>query len=431
MNKNFKNTIALMPTFVKNFSCLGGDCEDTCCRGWGVAVDKKTYLAYRDFGNNDKVFQAKVNQNVKRDKKSLTNETYAHIVMDDNSTCPFLTENFLCEIHGKFGHKSLSAICKAFPRTFANVDNRYEIHATPACVEILKVMLNQPDGIMLENTVLDKEATFGLQLNTTLEKYEKKAQKYYWDIKEFCYSTLQDRSYTFEQRLILLGILFNKIVELEDTETIDTLPAFIESMYLMIESNSFNEVFEGFKRPDNSINLRLTKELIDMMLFQGVFPSKTFTNVLNPTLKAFGLFDDDNNYTISRDDPTSEEKLQVFFEKYNESIQKYYVPFIEEKGYMVENFFFNLFMQRNIPFGSTESVWYSYMHLCSIFAIFKLLFAGIGTTSGKMEDENIVLAFYAISKGLLHSASIGSFLPDILKKNNLDSLAHMAILING
>jgi len=37
----------LMPTYVSRFTCIGGDCEDTCCAGWGVTLDEETYHRYR------------------------------------------------------------------------------------------------------------------------------------------------------------------------------------------------------------------------------------------------------------------------------------------------------------------------------------------------------------------------------------------------
>ena len=38
---------ALVPKFVDRFSCIGSACEDTCCSGWQVTIDKKTFNAYK------------------------------------------------------------------------------------------------------------------------------------------------------------------------------------------------------------------------------------------------------------------------------------------------------------------------------------------------------------------------------------------------
>lgn len=38
----------LIPEYLTKFSCIGASCEDTCCAGWKVAVDKTTFQKYRN-----------------------------------------------------------------------------------------------------------------------------------------------------------------------------------------------------------------------------------------------------------------------------------------------------------------------------------------------------------------------------------------------
>ena len=37
----------LVPDYISSFACIGSECEDTCCAGWQVPVDKVTYQKYR------------------------------------------------------------------------------------------------------------------------------------------------------------------------------------------------------------------------------------------------------------------------------------------------------------------------------------------------------------------------------------------------
>ena len=37
----------LVPEYYKQFQCIGGACEDTCCAGWNITVDKPTYQKYK------------------------------------------------------------------------------------------------------------------------------------------------------------------------------------------------------------------------------------------------------------------------------------------------------------------------------------------------------------------------------------------------
>ena len=37
----------LRPHYAKNFHCIGTRCQDNCCRGWNVFIDKSTYQRYQ------------------------------------------------------------------------------------------------------------------------------------------------------------------------------------------------------------------------------------------------------------------------------------------------------------------------------------------------------------------------------------------------
>jgi len=37
-----------VPDYYKEFSCLADKCEDTCCAGWQIVVDKKSLKKYKE-----------------------------------------------------------------------------------------------------------------------------------------------------------------------------------------------------------------------------------------------------------------------------------------------------------------------------------------------------------------------------------------------
>lgn len=37
------------PDYYRRFICTGGDCEDTCCAGWQIGIDKKSYGKYKKY----------------------------------------------------------------------------------------------------------------------------------------------------------------------------------------------------------------------------------------------------------------------------------------------------------------------------------------------------------------------------------------------
>lgn len=88
----------------KKFKCIADKCKLTCCNGWDINIDKKTYLRWKQT-NKDYMLK-----NVKK-----SNNEYC-INKDTKEQCPFLQEDGLCEIVKKEGENFLSATCNMFPR---------------------------------------------------------------------------------------------------------------------------------------------------------------------------------------------------------------------------------------------------------------------------------------------------------------------------
>lgn len=38
--------LCTIPDYYKEFSCIAGDCEDTCCAGWQIVIDEKSKRRY-------------------------------------------------------------------------------------------------------------------------------------------------------------------------------------------------------------------------------------------------------------------------------------------------------------------------------------------------------------------------------------------------
>ena len=40
--------IVTAPHYYKEFQCIAGECPDTCCAGWEIAIDPKSLKKYRE-----------------------------------------------------------------------------------------------------------------------------------------------------------------------------------------------------------------------------------------------------------------------------------------------------------------------------------------------------------------------------------------------
>ena len=82
-------TQKIQPFYGSAFHCIGTECEDSCCHGMSVLVDKKTYEGYQAFP--EEKLGALVKQYVSILPVGATDSLYAKIQPDASGRCPFLS----------------------------------------------------------------------------------------------------------------------------------------------------------------------------------------------------------------------------------------------------------------------------------------------------------------------------------------------------
>ncbi len=125
--REFKGTIHTAG-FVAKFSCLGADCEDTCCRGWGMQVDALTRDLYQKEAPEllDAVTTGEVELIMKR---------------DPNTDYCVKFDNGLCGVHASKGSKFLGDACHFYPRITRSMGDEVHMSAALSCPEITRLAL--------------------------------------------------------------------------------------------------------------------------------------------------------------------------------------------------------------------------------------------------------------------------------------------------
>ena len=77
----------LRPTYFEKFSCIGPACEDTCCAGWKLSVDKRTFQMYRKVTSGS--IAKDLRTNVTRERANPSDSNYAKIKVDEHMNCSF------------------------------------------------------------------------------------------------------------------------------------------------------------------------------------------------------------------------------------------------------------------------------------------------------------------------------------------------------
>lgn len=113
--------ILMTPAFHDQFRCIGGACQDNCCIGWEIDVDRDALEKYRAVPG---AFGERLRQNIVGDPP--------HFRLN-GERCAFLNGDNLCDIILWGGEQMLCEICDQHPRFRAGYGDRLEVGAGLCC----------------------------------------------------------------------------------------------------------------------------------------------------------------------------------------------------------------------------------------------------------------------------------------------------------
>ena len=203
MSKNAveKTVSAIVPKYLTEFRCIGADCEDNCCTGWSVTLDKATYKKYQAI--QAPALVQIVEHYLSRNKTSTASDvSYAQIaLLPESNACPFLEEK-LCAIQKSCGASYLSNTCTAYPRITFALAGQVEQVLKLSCPEAARKALLDPTAFDFVETPVSVRpdsierfsAVPGLSLAMANE------------IRIFCIQLVRTQGLALWQRLAVLGV---------------------------------------------------------------------------------------------------------------------------------------------------------------------------------------------------------------------------------
>ncbi len=197
----------VVPNYYKEFSCIAGKCQHSCCVGWEIDIDADTYEMYSAV---DGELGARL-------KKSISREGAPHFILDENERCPFLNSKGLCDIITECGEAALCDICADHPRFRNFYSDRTEIGLGLCCEAAAALILNYVNPFCLEVIEDDGEDTQAYENEIAL------AEAY-----EFAVSVAQDKTLSFNSRC-------EKLLETFSVQLPDYLPYEWAGFYTSLE----------------------------------------------------------------------------------------------------------------------------------------------------------------------------------------------------
>lgn len=160
-----------IPDYYKEFRCTADQCEDTCCAGWQISIDRKSL---RNYGKVQGEFRRRMFHSV-----DWINGIFRQ---DKEKRCAFLNESNLCDLYTNLGEKSLCRTCRLYPRHIEEFESVREITLSVSCPEVAKMLMGRQEPVRFRT-------------------YEKNGEEEYEDFDPFLYSILVDAR---EAMLIIL-----------------------------------------------------------------------------------------------------------------------------------------------------------------------------------------------------------------------------------
>ena len=149
------------PKYYDSFSCIAGDCPDSCCKEWSVDVDAGAAAFYRqlpgDLGD--------------RLRAVLQDTEDGTIMAIENGRCPMWRADGLCRIQAELGHDALCKVCREFPRLTHDYGDFIELGLELSCPEAARIILSGSDCTMLSRTVSGgEEPEYDCEAMATLQR---------------------------------------------------------------------------------------------------------------------------------------------------------------------------------------------------------------------------------------------------------------------
>lgn len=396
----------LIPAYYEKFQCIGSACEDTCCAGWSVNVDKRTYINYRKVKNPE--MKQKLEKYVKRNRKNPSELNYAKIVLDENRSCHMLTEEGLCSIQLNLGSSYLCNTCALYPRITKQVDDTLEKSLTLSCPEAARLVLLNKDGIEF----IEKEDNLNTR-KVVQSKLNTAHQPYFWKLRIFTIQLLQNRNQSLEIRLILLGLFLQKIDSMTKDELETKIDTVIESYLSRLYNDDFIDSLQNLEG-NTMFQLKLARELILMRVSNFGISSSRYKAILTQIFNGLSL---KNNQSIVDS-----------INKFEQTERQIYVPFMNQSSYMIENYLVNYVFKNWFPIDY-PTLFESYQMLVLHFAIIKIHLIGVAADENELTEEVVVKIVQQIVKAIEHNNEYIKTMHEKVNSSGYTTMGHMFSMI--
>jgi len=413
----------IQPRHYEAFRCIGADCEDTCCDGWGVNIDRVTYGKYQQTPD----ISRSLSELVVLNSQNASDDEYASFKLSETH-CPYLSQG-LCSIQSKHGEQFLSDVCATYPRIMNQVGDVLERSLDLSCPEAARIVLRDPYPMELL-AVADPTATFrtgpSRMLGIPNASYEGKIYPHFLAVRDLIVIILREQTYPLWKRLVIIGHLCDKLSEMADMQNDHDIPALLNGYLRAVRGKQFDELLSKC-RVQPSAQVVTVLELV-VGRISSDFTGRRFLECYQDFMQGLQW--------------TPESHLQDVTRRYAEAWATYYVPFFEQNRDLMERYFVAYAYRNLVPLGRLEvnrrcglhglanSISIQCMLMMTYYAIIRTILIGMASYhQSAFGMDQVIKVIQSSTKAFQHSGSFPVSAIEILARNGLKSGASMSVLV--
>lgn len=404
--------VAIAPKYMESFQCIGSSCEENCCHGWQVTIDKQTFKKYRTVEIVE--LREKMKEMVKITEPSVSADSHAHIQLDDKGFCPFLDEKSLCEIQGRLGASYLSRTCQTYPRNHSRKNGEIWLFSSLSCPEAARKALLDAEAMNPTLVTLSYPNEQAVPIAASY-LYSETSPELVMALSSYIYeATFSIISFTKFQSwkaMIVLGLMVQKLNLLAKDENTDNARALMIENLINFTDNAYltqaGELADG-------IEIKRSKQI---SLLRGVLqiyfskhnPRSSFRQVILDAMEGIQYEEKDLESTELR---------------YAEADENWFSPFDNSHPYLLKNYLLNDIGKCNFPIGKLRGLETEFIDLAVRYSLIKMILIGIaGFKKEKFSEADYVQVIYTFSRNIEHNPK---FIPDLLTLLEGEDLRNIA-----
>ena len=405
------------------FRCIGGACEDTCCHGMTVPVDKTTYVKLQRLPAGQMLELAK--EHIRVNLASGTENLYATLGTTATGDCVFLAPDRLCGIQKEHGAGLLSATCSIYPRVLNRVNGRLEASLYLSCPEAARRVLLEPRFLQSTEPIAANPYRTD-QFSVLAENGPRSLYKpygYFAEVRSVVVSLIRDCSRPMWQRLFLVGMLCKQLDTTTSAMQDVTVPGIVNAFRMIVEAGSMRQELDEVPL-QTPVHMDLALRLGDLCI-RGGFTGERFQ-------ECFRLFTQGIGYS-PQSTPASD------LQHYQKAEVDFCRPLLEAHPWLMENYLLNYVRRTLFPFGRAASAHFEpqgilgeFLLMATQYAMLNGLMTGMaGSLQESFNTEHVVKLVQSFSKSVEHSPRYLRQLREFITERNFADDQGIAALVRA